>query len=143
MHMDLKKYILNISKKVETVSMRLIPTTLISDFLAIKIHSQNYNSAIPLKAAYEVIALGDEVHSKILKRKVQVPSLVIYSDADKTISQTEIKEVIVYDLEKPEVLVLPASYKIPHQILVSSVSSQAKAVTAKIQEFVLRFLMAQ
>ncbi len=97
---------------------------------------EHYNTELPIKAAKEIVLFGEKIRHKEKLHKVNIPTLLVYSEDDRTVDN---REAIKFTRENFQILKeisFPKNKKIRHQLAVPSGNNEFKALCTALVTFV-------
>ncbi len=95
-----------------------------------------YNTELPIKAAKEIVLLGEKIRHKEKLHKINIPTLLVYSEDDRTVDN---REAIKFTRENFQILKeisFPKNKKIRHQLAVPSGNNEFNALCTALVTFV-------
>ena len=120
-----------------SVSLKTIYRVSRSQDLIIPLSNQDYyNSALPIKAANELIKLGNEIKTNISEKQIYLPTLLVYTEDDKTINNRISSNFVEKHFQNVEIIKFTKNQKVRHQLTVPAGNKMFDSFCVSVINFI-------
>ncbi|MCP3901577.1 MAG: alpha/beta hydrolase, partial [Desulfobacteraceae bacterium] len=121
----------------DSVSLKTIYQVCKSKDLIIPLSNQAYyNSAMPIKAANELIKLGNEIKTNNSEKQISLPTLLVYTEDDQTVNNKVSLNLVKKHFQNVEVIKFPKDQKVRHQLTVPAGNKMFDTFCVSVVNFI-------
>ncbi len=99
-------------------------------------HPNHYNTDLPIKAVKEIVRFGEKIRQKPNPQKVQLPTLLVYSEDDQTVSNRETIRFTTENFARLKTLIFAKHQKIRHQLAIPEGNGEFDTLVTAVNTFI-------